>query len=114
MSYRRNGKKIHANSIKWSNWLDERKFLIITAGLPTDVVKSENSFGYFIDHSYSQAGWLGKAAWFSVDDLDSKQRAALWSLIIQAYETFWSHCSKVNLERTYGPATWNRNASSQS
>ncbi|WP_144988538.1 hypothetical protein [Gimesia aquarii] len=98
MSYRRNGKKMH----EWYKWLQERKSLVATAGLPADVAESEDTFGYFVDHSYNQAGWLGKAMWFSVDDLNSEQRAALWSLIVQAYETLWSNCSDLNLEKTLG------------
>ncbi len=109
MSYRRDGKTAHTESRAWSQWLHERESLVAAAGLPTDVVESEASFAYFVDYTYGRDGWLGKAPWFSVDKLDSKQRAALWSLIVQAYENLWDHpheSAAASLERTYGPTTW--------
>lgn len=107
MSYRRNGKKERAKSAGQAKWLGERQALVEATGLPVDVVESEESFAYFVDHAHNQAGWLNEAPWFTTDSLNAEQKCALWLLIQQACESLWGldKWSLKGLEDTYGPGT---------
>ena len=59
------------------SWLQEHWHLVEDAGLPADVIVSEEKFTYFITYTYNQDGWLGIAPWFSVEGLPVRERQAL-------------------------------------
>ncbi len=42
-------------------WLEVNAHLVEEAGLPEDVLASQDKFNYFVDKTYGQDGWLSQA-----------------------------------------------------
>ncbi len=80
-TFRRAGKALHAKRRKWSDWVDAHARLVVDAGLPATVIASEDTWWYFLDRTYSQAGYLGTDNWFDVGMMSPSQRSACMALI---------------------------------
>ncbi|QDT75895.1 hypothetical protein I41_51400 [Lacipirellula limnantheis] len=89
MSFRRKGKALHEKTREWSEWLASVDQLVSAAEIPSSVLDTEEAWLYYIDRTYSQAGYLGKAPWFTVDLLSHDQAEAVWSLIGRWLKDRW-------------------------
>lgn len=89
MSFRREGKALHDNAREWSGWLASVEQLVRAAEVPASVLDTEEAWSYYIDRTYSQAGYLGKAPWFSVDQLSHDQAEKVWALISRWLQDRW-------------------------
>ena len=106
MKFRRDGKTSLQDRKRWTSWLTVHAKLVKAAGLPSDVVLSEEKFSYFLQHTYNQDGYLARAPWFSLDLMTNDQRRALWQLIQAAKTTLWvsrTGYSLDDLARTFWP-----------
>ena len=106
MGFRRAGKELHAKARDWDGWLQSVSSLVSSAGLPSSITKTEDTWWYFIERTYSQAGYLGEEVWFGVELLDIDQQAALWKLIELWLEGRWPDVPEYQrdqLRKTYKP-----------
>lgn len=106
-AFRRPGKKIHTDSRDWSSWLDANSELVATAGLPATAIETEELWWYFIDRTYTQAGYVGDDIWFDVGRMSSLQRSACMTLIEQWIADRAPDLNEAiirQLRSTYGPS----------
>jgi len=106
MSFRRNGKSAHENERDWNNWLASVAEFTLAVGLPQSVLESEEAWWYFVDRTYSQAGYHGREAWFDRDSMSPAQREAFWQLLERWLKDRWPDApdhALQGLHRTYDP-----------
>lgn len=80
-SFRRQGKLIHAQRADWHQWLEQHALDVSVAQLPLSVTETEDSWWYFLDRGYSQAGYLGTENWFDFDSMTSSQMSSFRRLV---------------------------------
>ncbi|GAB5407097.1 MAG: hypothetical protein Aurels2KO_53280 [Aureliella sp.] len=82
-SFRRPGKSIHSERRDWDSWIDSHSGLVAAADLPSSAIETEDAWWYFLDRTYTQAGYLGTDIWFDVGTMTADQRCACMTLIEQ-------------------------------
>ncbi len=82
-SFRRPGKSIHSKRCDWEAWLSTHADLVVAAGLPASAIETEDAWWYFLDRTYTQAGYLGTDIWFDAGTMTADQRRSCMSLIEQ-------------------------------
>jgi hypothetical protein len=105
MSFRREGKAQFNERRDWDEWLTGLAELAATAGLPPSIVGSESAWRYFVDRTYSQAGYLGLEPWYTLDQLTSTQLDAVRQLLIKWLSDRWPDApphSIQSLQTTFG------------
>ncbi len=105
MSFRRDGKSTHAERRSWEQWLSGVSELAATAELPPSILGSEEAWWYFVDRTYSQAGYLGEEPWYSIDSLTDPQRSAIRQLLSRWLKERWPDAPSYkiqSLQVTYG------------
>ncbi|TWT51477.1 hypothetical protein Pla22_42550 [Rubripirellula amarantea] len=80
-SFRRPGKAIHTRRSDWQSWIAANADLVTASGLPAAAIDTEDSWWYFIDRTYTQAGCLGTDIWFGVDFMTIDQRRSCMQLV---------------------------------
>jgi len=105
MSFRRDGKSTHAEQRSWENWSRNFSELAAIARLPPSILGSEAAWWYFVDNTYSQAGYLGQEAWYSLDSLTDGQLIAIRQILSRWLKERWPDAPSHTLQRlnvTYG------------
>lgn len=108
MSFRRDGKALHASQHAWSDWIDSVRTLVAEANVPQSVTESEENWWYFVDKTYSQAGYVGDEVWFGYENMSSEQRIAFWHLLCRWLEDWWPDVpdyKRRSLQASYGPSS---------
>ena len=106
MSYRRDGKTKNSQQRDWAAWLASVNGLVLAVGLPVSVLENEDSWWYFVDRTYSQAGYLGQDQWFEHSSLSQSQADAFWQLLSRWLSDRWPDAPDYkirSLEMTYRP-----------
>ena len=106
-SFRRPGKTIHSERRDWDSWLDRHAKLVTATGLPSSAIETEDAWWYFLDRTYTQAGYLGTDIWFDVDTMTPDQRRECMTLIeqwIAERATDLKDHTIRGLRITYGPS----------
>lgn len=81
---------IHYELQSWKSWLDSHVELVAATGLPATAVEMEGAWWYFIDRTYTQAGYLGTDIWFDADTMTDEQHRECMTLIEHS-----SHASRI-------------------
>lgn len=79
--FRRPGKAVHSERRGWQSWVNHQAELVTESGLPVSAIETEDDWWYFLDRTYTQAGYLGSDIWFDIGTMSPKQRLACMSLI---------------------------------
>jgi len=106
-SFRRPGKTIHSQSQDWGKWLERHERLVVAAGLPSSATETEDAWWYFLDRTYTQAGYIGTDVWFDVDAMTPDQRRACMNLIEQWIAERATDVKEHNVRQlriTFGPS----------
>ena len=106
MSFRRDGKTKYSQQRDWAAWLASVDDLVLAVGLPKSILESEDSWRYFVDRTYSQAGYLGQDLWFDHSSLSQSQAEAFWQLLSRWLNDHWPDAPDYtmrSLEATYRP-----------
>jgi hypothetical protein len=106
MGFRRKGKASFANQQEWAEWLSSVAEFIHNARLPRSVLESEDAWWYFVDRTYSQAGYLSRDPWFDSASMSQPQREAFWQLLCRWLKDRWPDAPESvlqSLQRTYEP-----------
>jgi len=104
MGFRRKGKASIAKKQDWAEWLSSVAELVQLAGLPHSVLESEEAWWYFVDRTYSQAGYLSRELWFDYEAMYPPQRDAFWKLLSRWLKDRWPDAPQDklrSLQRTY-------------
>ena len=110
-AFRRPGKRIHDERRHWAAWLDAHAELVTAAGLPAAAIGTEDAWWYFIDRTYTRAGFLGTDTWFGVDQMTPDQRRACVALIerwIAERNPDLNEYAARQLRATFGPTAETR------
>jgi hypothetical protein len=84
MSFRREGKKAHAEQHEWTSWNRKYSTLIAECGLPPGVLKSKRDWKYLLKYGYWCDGPYGKhinKIDFTLEELTGKRLLAFCRLL---------------------------------
>lgn len=79
MGFRRDGKQSHAEQLAWQAWREQHVELLVTSGLPPQVLRNRESWEYLLRYGYHASPY--PLIDFRLEELNSAQRDAFRRLL---------------------------------